>query len=234
LGKSGNNRDDSSNNPEREQRILDAAARLALRYGFDKTTVDDIAREAGISKGAVYLHFASKDDLLEALIWHETEIFMVAYLERVEADPMGGTMIGILRHALAVMNEQPIMRALYSRDVRIVGNFLYRRVDNMFAQQAVTRKEFIVAMQQMGLVRKEVDAESVAFILNAFTLDEESYGMPIPEYHRILETLSAMLDTYLTPEGLTDSEGGKMLIRHAGEIFRNMAQQSKRKEEKKS
>ncbi|MEM7028378.1 MAG: helix-turn-helix domain-containing protein, partial [Chloroflexota bacterium] len=40
-----------SDNKEREERILDAASNLFVHYGYDKTTVDDIAREAGVSKG---------------------------------------------------------------------------------------------------------------------------------------------------------------------------------------
>jgi AcrR family transcriptional regulator len=38
---------------DRFERVVDAAARLFARWGFDKTSVDEIAREAGISKGAV-------------------------------------------------------------------------------------------------------------------------------------------------------------------------------------
>jgi AcrR family transcriptional regulator len=43
--------------------ILDAAERLLARYGFKKTTIDDLAREAGIGKGTVYLHFPSKEEV---------------------------------------------------------------------------------------------------------------------------------------------------------------------------
>jgi AcrR family transcriptional regulator len=41
--------------------ILDAADSLFQRYGYQKTTVDDIAREARIGKGTIYLHFKSKE-----------------------------------------------------------------------------------------------------------------------------------------------------------------------------
>lgn len=44
----------------RRGRLLDATARLVARYGYDKTSVEEIAREAGVSKGAVYLHWPSK------------------------------------------------------------------------------------------------------------------------------------------------------------------------------
>src|SRR5438045_338016 len=43
--------------------ILDAIERLLARYGYKKTTMDDLAREAGIGKGTTYLHFPSKEEV---------------------------------------------------------------------------------------------------------------------------------------------------------------------------
>ena len=53
----------SSDEPRRDV-ILDAADRLLARYGYTKMTVDDLAKEAGIGKGTVYLHFKSKKDVV--------------------------------------------------------------------------------------------------------------------------------------------------------------------------
>lgn len=44
--------------------ILDATDRLLARYGYRKMTVEDIAVEAGIGKGTVYLHFSSKEEVV--------------------------------------------------------------------------------------------------------------------------------------------------------------------------
>ena len=49
---------------DRAELILDAADRLLARYGYRKMTIDDLAKEAGIGKGTVYLHFASKEDVV--------------------------------------------------------------------------------------------------------------------------------------------------------------------------
>jgi AcrR family transcriptional regulator len=45
-------------------RILDAADRLLARSGYQKLTIDDLAREVGIGKGTVYLHFRSKEEIV--------------------------------------------------------------------------------------------------------------------------------------------------------------------------
>ena len=51
----------------RSAELLDCAQRLFFANGYDNTTVNDIIREAGVSKGAFYHYFASKEALLEAL-----------------------------------------------------------------------------------------------------------------------------------------------------------------------
>jgi AcrR family transcriptional regulator len=48
---------------EVRESILDATDRLLARYGYKKMTVDDLAQEAGIGKGTVYLHFSSKEEV---------------------------------------------------------------------------------------------------------------------------------------------------------------------------
>ena len=43
--------------------ILEATDRLLARYGYKKMTIDDLAKEVGIGKGSVYLHFESKEEI---------------------------------------------------------------------------------------------------------------------------------------------------------------------------
>jgi len=50
------------------EEILNAADRLLGRFGYSKTTMDDLAREAGIGKGTTYLHFRGKDEVFLSLI----------------------------------------------------------------------------------------------------------------------------------------------------------------------
>jgi AcrR family transcriptional regulator len=51
----------------RRQQILDAAIECFSRQGFHPTTMQDIIRESGLSSGAIYTYFASKEELIEAI-----------------------------------------------------------------------------------------------------------------------------------------------------------------------
>lgn len=53
---------------ERERLILQAGEELIVEKGYSETSMDDIAERVGVSKGTLYLHFASKDDLILAII----------------------------------------------------------------------------------------------------------------------------------------------------------------------
>lgn len=57
--------------PDRREQIIQAAARCFSRKGFYRTSMDDIVTESGLSKGTLYWHFESKDDLLiELTRWY--------------------------------------------------------------------------------------------------------------------------------------------------------------------
>jgi AcrR family transcriptional regulator len=51
----------------RREQILDAAAKMFISQGYENSTVDEIAREAGLSKGSIYWYFKSKLDILFGL-----------------------------------------------------------------------------------------------------------------------------------------------------------------------
>jgi AcrR family transcriptional regulator len=57
--------DDASN---RIDQIADAALRLFARYGYRRSSMDDIAKEAGLAKATLYLHFKGKDDVFRAML----------------------------------------------------------------------------------------------------------------------------------------------------------------------
>lgn len=61
---------------EREALILQAAEDVFVEKGYYDTSMEEIAARVGIAKGTVYLHFASKEALVAALVTRDTEIFL--------------------------------------------------------------------------------------------------------------------------------------------------------------
>ncbi len=69
--------------PNTEERILQEAMRLFLERGYHGTSIDDITQAAGLTKGALYWHFRSKEDLLKRIIKEFEERFLNALIRTV-------------------------------------------------------------------------------------------------------------------------------------------------------
>src|SRR3989337_4485702 len=69
----------------RRTQILDAAVRVFARRGFDRATIKDIARSAGLSEGSIYNYFRSKEELLVHIPHHLVRPALVPLLETMAA-----------------------------------------------------------------------------------------------------------------------------------------------------
>ncbi len=77
---------------EKEQRrkdIIDAAERIFFTRGFGNSTMDEVAAEAELSKGTLYLYFKSRDDLQFAIFMRGSDILMRMMNENLSADKDG-------------------------------------------------------------------------------------------------------------------------------------------------
>jgi AcrR family transcriptional regulator len=74
---------------ERRQQLLEAALGLFMKNGVRETSMDEISHKAGLTKGALYFHFSSKDDLLFQLVksLHESIIARVRDLPARKSSP---------------------------------------------------------------------------------------------------------------------------------------------------
>src|SRR5574341_1914909 len=92
--------------PHTRKQILDASLRLFSERGFARTTVRDIARQAGITDAAIYYHFESKRELLEALVEERGFLHSLQNLERLTAElPLAETVIWMARGAIDLMDD---------------------------------------------------------------------------------------------------------------------------------
>ena len=74
--------------PIREE-ILNGARELFQRFGFKKTTMEDIARQIGKSKSALYYYYKTKEDIFEAVVLYEVDAQRAQVAEAVAAGHRG-------------------------------------------------------------------------------------------------------------------------------------------------
>ncbi|GAB1366144.1 TetR/AcrR family transcriptional regulator [Candidatus Cloacimonadaceae bacterium] len=73
-----------SNAGEKRQIILETASKLFSRYGFNKTSLDEIAAKAQIAKGTVYYYYANKEELFMAAVEKKAEDYFLALQEQLD------------------------------------------------------------------------------------------------------------------------------------------------------
>lgn len=150
---------------ERAERILDAAAELVLRWGYDKTTIDDVAREAGVAKGTIYLHWKSRQELFFTLLRRERVAMLAGMTRGIDGDPNGVTLPGVVRQLGIALGERPLVRAYLLGDRDVVGKLIRRsRVSSLPSRPLVDHLE---ALRKHDAVRTDLTAGAQASMIGA-------------------------------------------------------------------
>ncbi len=101
----------------KKRRILESATRLFIDQGYRKTSIDEVAREAGVAKGTVYLYFSSKPDLLVHAIALEKLHYVGDVMEILGADIHPRERLReYLRAAFVLVVQMPLLSRLMSGD----------------------------------------------------------------------------------------------------------------------
>jgi len=159
---------DVSKRVERAHRILDVAAALILRWGYNKTTIDDVAREAGVAKGTIYLHWKTREDLFRALIRRERVYMAKEVNQRISEDPVGATLRGIIKHLALVLMKRPLMKALLLRDMDIIGKLAHNENGSIsFVEKLTGFNSYLETLRDHGLIRADLNLKAQMYIFNA-------------------------------------------------------------------
>jgi len=105
--------------PDKPQQIVDAATRVFARAGYYNSRVADIAREAGIASGTIYLYFRTKEEILVTLFREKMAEF-VAHLRREiagEPDPVRRIRRLVWLH-FTVLEQNPALAEVVQVELR--------------------------------------------------------------------------------------------------------------------
>jgi AcrR family transcriptional regulator len=149
--------------PNRAELILEAAQELFSRYGYERTSIDDIAQHLGIGKGSVYLDFRTKEDILVALLTRHANYVLNFVQELVDN---GGSPLKTLSKIL----EEPCLIVFdkVKRDIHTPEGLIYSstsfkdRFSTFYKRKRSLILEVLLRASEAGEIPKKNATEDVA------------------------------------------------------------------------
>ncbi len=149
-------------------RILDAAVKVFAEQGFFQSTVSQVAGEAGVADGTIYLYFKNKDDILLQFFDYKTSQVLDRFRKDVaEGDTAEKKLRNlILSHLMAFQNDYN-MAVVYQTEAR-KGRHLEKNVDNLTKMYLAIVGDIVEQGQAEGRFRRDLYFSLVKrFILGA-------------------------------------------------------------------
>ena len=105
--------------PDKPQQIIDAAVRVFARSGYYNSRVSDIAREAGIASGTIYLYFKTKDEILVTLFREKMAQWVANARKRIASEPSAVAKIRrLVQLHFETLEESPALAEVVQVELR--------------------------------------------------------------------------------------------------------------------
>jgi AcrR family transcriptional regulator len=151
----------------RAQRILDAAAQLLERWGYSRVNIEDIAKQAGVGKGTIYLHWPNREALFLAVIQRELIQFIDNLAPTLRDHPEELLLHRLVRHFWLAANRRPLIRAVFVQDFETLGRLTTAGDPTFIAQQYEAFEAYVELLKQSHLLRADITGREVMFIYRA-------------------------------------------------------------------
>ena len=154
---------------ETRKKILDAARKVFGDRGFGQATVEDIAAEAGVSNGALYHHFANKQELFKAILTVHISDQHFQILALAPASSLRELLEGFasywFEHLRKDHDADPLFAEIWAQAAR--DPWARQAVTGFIRDGASLIENGIRIGQEAGLIRPDVDRQAVATLIFA-------------------------------------------------------------------
>jgi AcrR family transcriptional regulator len=187
------------------QRIVGAARRHFFLHGFHGVTMDDLAKEVGMSKKTIYAHFPSKTALLEAMLVEKFRC-VEEDLQAITSEYSADFATGLHRLLACLQRHTEEIRPPFVRDIQREAPDLFRLVQDR--RRRVIERSFSKLLgegRREGLIRKDIPAHLIIEILlgavEAIINPPRLAELELSVKSGITAIISVILEGALTPEG---------------------------------
>jgi AcrR family transcriptional regulator len=186
-----------------QDRILDAAMRVFRRHGFRRSSIEQAAEAAGLTRQALYHHFASKEALFRAVLERLYEnAFAAEIAAAVAAEQAGGSLGDIvvaevgarLRELLSSLDGSPHIEELFSEHL-LQARDLYQTYATRYTEQIAATIARVCRKQKLALNKGMRASELARYIEMAVHGTKSAYPamLPADAFLQDLETTLRML-----------------------------------------
>ena len=189
-------------------RVLDVASDIVANGGFDSLTLERLADASGVSDARVLELFGTLEQALVVMLNREFTGIYVSMVDHIERDPEGGRLSRIYYYTLAAVYERPLARILYTID-RDAMNTIMRSANSFgYIPGVGIRADLIEKMQEVGMVRRDIDAATVSHMLTIFSAGL-ALTAPHEDLDRIVCGVMDLIAQVVDEEGIVDTTPGK-------------------------
>lgn len=142
---------------DKYHRILEAAVKVFAEQGFYQSTISQIAREAGVADGTIYLYFKNKDDILVQFFNYKTKLVFDRFREEVnKADNSFDKLRNLVRRHLEEFQNDRNMAVLYQAETHQNSRLVEEQIKEMSKLYMDIVSEIVEQGQEEGIIRKDV------------------------------------------------------------------------------
>ena len=135
---------------DKRERILDAAEQIFARHGFFAAKVSDVAKEAGVADGTIYLYFKSKDDLLISLFERRMQQLNTALKAAIAGKPPREQLRAFIRTYIQLCASEPAATEVLTIELRQSSKFMKEYDNPEFVDFLRTLGGIIASAQDAG------------------------------------------------------------------------------------
>jgi AcrR family transcriptional regulator len=176
--------------------LKETAIDCFARYGYQGTSIDRIARESGVTKGAIYYHYKDKNDLLAAAVADRVAEFEA----RVQTACEGADPVESLRRVIAVSIEHAVSNDRPRFAIKLMVEAIDTHDPLLEAMRGMMRRfrgflrNIVRTGQESGMFRDDADAGAVAATITSAVIGAETQYYLDPERFGLQQTLDSFLD----------------------------------------
>ncbi len=166
--------------------ILEAALKTFARFGFHRTRISDIAGEAGVADGTVYIYFEKKEDILISLFQEMMSRFVEGLLQQLaECRNCNEKLAVLIRYHLNTLGDRPEQAKVTQIELRQIDQTINEGISQPLLRYFRVIEEVIAEGQKEGLYRQDLNirtARKVIFgaideVVTCWAMSKKAYDL---------------------------------------------------------